>query len=130
MHWSQWTFLDFVFAAVILFSTIFALIKGLAREVIRLSSLIGGFFLAAFYYPVASGWMAKLVSSEIAAGLIGFMAIFFSSLLIGAVVMFLVNRFLKITSLLIRLETGMQIHIVFHNVLSNQILTEIIRFHR
>ncbi len=99
MQWSEWTLVDFIFAAIILFSTGFALIKGFAREIIRLSALIGGFFLASFYYPVVSGWLTGIVSTEVAAGLISFIAIFISSLLIGAVVMFFINRFLKMTSL-------------------------------
>ena len=38
MHWSQWTFLDIVFVVIVLVSTIFALRKGLAREVISVET--------------------------------------------------------------------------------------------
>ena len=42
MHMSQWTFLDCLFAAIILISIVFAVMKGLAREIISLVALIGG----------------------------------------------------------------------------------------
>jgi membrane protein required for colicin V production len=99
MHWQQWTFIDFIFAAIILVSTGFALMKGLAREVISLVALIGGFLLAALYYPVIAGWFASITRTEAVADLIGFLAIFLSCLLIGAVAAFLVNRFIKMASL-------------------------------
>jgi membrane protein required for colicin V production len=99
MHWQQWTFIDIIFAAVILVSIIFALMKGLAREVISLVALLGGFILAAFYYTVVAGWLMHLAKTQALADLIGFLAIFLSCLLIGAVAAYLVNRFIKMASL-------------------------------
>jgi membrane protein required for colicin V production len=99
MHWQQWTLMDFVFAVVILVSTGFALMKGLAREVISLVALIGGLLLAALYYQVIAGWFAGLTRTQAVADLIGFLVIFLSCLLIGAVSAFLVNRFIKMTAL-------------------------------
>jgi len=99
MHWQQWTLIDIIFAAVILVSIIFALMKGLAREVISLVALFGGFILAAFYYTVVSGWLMYLTKTQALADLIGFLAIFISCLLIGAVAAYLVNRFIKMASL-------------------------------
>jgi membrane protein required for colicin V production len=99
MHWNQWTFMDIVFAAIILASTILAMRKGLIRELISLVALIGGFLLAAFYYPVTAGWFMNIVRTEAIADLIGFLIIFLATLLIGAVAAFLVNRFIKMASL-------------------------------
>jgi membrane protein required for colicin V production len=99
MHWSQWTVIDFVFVAIILVSTGFALIKGLAREIISLVSLIGGFVLAAFYYPKVASWFMNLARTEAIANWIGFMVIFLTCLIIGAIAAFLVNRFIKMASL-------------------------------
>jgi len=99
MHWQQLTFIDIIFALVILVSTVFALRKGLAREVISLVALVGGFILAAFYYRAAAGWLAGLTKTQAVAELIGFLAIFISCLLIGAVAAFLVNRIVKMASL-------------------------------
>ena len=99
MSAGHWTFLDFVFLVILLVSTGFALLKGLAREVISLVSLLGGFFLAAFYYSWPANWFMGLTKTESLANLIGFMAIFLSCLLAGAIAAFLANRFIKMASL-------------------------------
>jgi membrane protein required for colicin V production len=100
MHWwSQWTFLDLIFVAIILVSTIFALRKGLAREVISLVALFGGFLLAALYYPLVARWFLNVAKTEAVADLIGFVTIFVACLLIGAVAAFIVNRLIKMASL-------------------------------
>jgi membrane protein required for colicin V production len=99
MHWQQWTFIDIIFAVVILVSIIFALMKGLAREIISLVALFGGFVLAAFYYSVVASWLTHLTKTQALADLIGFLAIFISCLLIGAVAAYLANRFIKMASL-------------------------------
>lgn len=100
MHWwSYWTFLDIIFIAIILVSTIFALRKGLAREVISLVALFGGFLLAALYYPLVARWFLDVAKSEAVADLIGFVTIFVACLLIGAVAAFIVNRLIKMASL-------------------------------
>jgi len=99
MQWQQLTFIDIVFALVILVSTFFALRKGLAREVISLVALVGGFILAAFYYPAVAGWLASLTKTRAVAELAGFLAIFVSCLVLGAVAAFLVNRIVKMASL-------------------------------
>jgi membrane protein required for colicin V production len=99
MHLGQWTFLDFLFVIIILVSIFFALRKGLMREIISILSLIGGLFLAAFYYPVTAAWFADFAKTEAVANLIGFLILFASAILFGAVVAFLVNRFIKMAAL-------------------------------
>jgi membrane protein required for colicin V production len=99
MHFTQWTFLDFIFAGIILISILFALRKGLTREIASLIALIGGFFLAALYYPVAAKKLTYFSRTETIANLLGFMAIFVGCILIGAVISFLINRFMKKASL-------------------------------
>jgi membrane protein required for colicin V production len=99
MQLSQWTFLDFLFAVIILVSTVFALMKGLVREVISLVALIGGFTLAVLYYRVPAGWLAEFSRTESVADLLGFLIIFIGFILLGAIAAFLVNRFVKAASL-------------------------------
>ena len=99
MHLSQWTFIDFLFIVIILVSTGFALKKGLAREIISLVALLGGFILASFYYGTVARWFADLTRTPAVADLIGFLVIFLATILIGAIAAFLVNRFIKMTSL-------------------------------
>ena len=99
MHLGQWTFIDYVFVVIILVSTFFALRKGLVREIISLVSLLAGFILAAFYYPTIARFFLEVARTEAVANLIGFLAIFISTLVIGAVAAFFVNRFIKMAAL-------------------------------
>lgn len=99
MQQSHWTILDIIFSVIILVSTGFALIKGLMRELISLVALIGGFLLAAFYYQAAARPFLDLAKTEAVAELIGFLAIFLATILIGAVAAWVVNRFVKMASL-------------------------------
>jgi len=99
MHFNQWTFVDFLCAGIILLSIGFALTKGLVREIISLVALIGGLILAALYYPLVGGRLAEFCKTESIAWFAGFLAIFLGCLLLGAVVAFIVNRFVKAASL-------------------------------
>ncbi len=99
MKLSQWTFLDFAFVFIILISTGFALTKGLAREIISLVALVGGFVLAVLYYPVTAHWVVEFSRNDSVANLIGFMIIFLGSIIAGAVIAFAVNRLIKMASL-------------------------------
>jgi membrane protein required for colicin V production len=96
---SQWYFMDFLFIIIFLVSIVFALLKGLAREIISLGALIGGFILAVFFYPIPAGLFREFSKTEAIANLLGFIIIFFGSILMGAVAAFLVNRLIKAVSL-------------------------------
>lgn len=99
MHLSQWTFVDFVFTGIVLVSIIFALMKGLVREIISLVALTGGFILAVLYYRIPAGWLAEFCSTEAVANFTGFLILFSGCILIGIIAAFLVNRFVKAASL-------------------------------
>jgi len=99
MHFAQWTFWDYLFAFIILVSIILAVRKGLARELISLFALIGGFIVAVLYYQVPAAWFSEFTKTESVANLAGFLIIFVGTLLLGAVISFIVNRFLKAVSL-------------------------------
>jgi membrane protein required for colicin V production len=96
---SQWTFLDFLFALIILVSIGFALLKGLVREIASLVALIGGFILAVHYYSVPAAWLSAVSRNESVADLFGFLIIFLGCILVGALVSLIVNRFLKAASI-------------------------------
>jgi membrane protein required for colicin V production len=78
---------------------VFALMKGLVREIISLVALIGGFILAVIYYPNLGRRLAEFSRTESIANLLGFLIIFVGCLLLGAIIAFVVNRFLKAASL-------------------------------
>jgi membrane protein required for colicin V production len=99
MHWGQWTFLDYLVVAIVLISTVIAITKGLVREIVSLVALIGGFILAAIYYPALAGKLSEFCRTETVAGFVAFLSIFFGCLLIGAVISLVMNRFLRAASL-------------------------------
>ena len=99
MYFAQWTFLDLFFAAIIVVSTVFALLKGLAREIISLVALIAGFILAVLYYKIPSAWLAAYSKEDTLPDLLGFLMVFVGCILIGIILASIVNRFLKAASL-------------------------------
>lgn len=99
MYFSEWSFLDIFFAAVIVISTVSAIFKGLAREIISLVALIGGFILAVLYYKIPAAWLVEHTRKEALADLIGFLIIFVGCILIGIIAAYIVNRFVKAASL-------------------------------
>ena len=99
MQITQWTFVDFLFAGIVLVSIGFALMKGLVREIISLVALIGGFILAVLYYPILGGRLAEFCRTDAVANFAGFLIIFTGCILIGIIAAFLVNRFVKAASL-------------------------------
>jgi membrane protein required for colicin V production len=99
MEFSQWTFLDVIFALVILVSTGFALMKGLVREITSIVALVAGFVLAALYYRAPGDFLRRFMKSEAMADLLGFLMIFLGCILLGALVAYLINRFVKMASL-------------------------------
>jgi membrane protein required for colicin V production len=99
MHFSQWSFLDFLFAIIVLLSTIGALRKGLVREIVSLVALIGGFILAVRYYWIPAAWMAEFSRTGAVSDLLGFLIIFIGCIIIGIIAAFIINRFVKAASL-------------------------------
>jgi len=99
MTLSQWSFLDLLFIVIFVVSIAFALLKGLARELISLAALIGGFILAVFFYNIPAALFKEFSKTESIANLLGFIIIFFGCILVGAVASFLVNRLIKAASL-------------------------------
>jgi len=89
----------YYFAGIIIVSIVFAVRKGLAREIISLAALIGGFVLASLYYPIPAGILNDYVRNESIANLLGFLTIFIGFITLGALIAFVVNRFLKKASI-------------------------------
>ena len=99
MHLTQWTFFDFLFAIVILSSVVFALRKGLVREIVSLVALIGGFVLAVLYYRIPAAMLSEFTRTESIAELLGFLIIFVGCIALGIVLAVIVNRFINAASL-------------------------------
>jgi len=81
---ATWNWLDWIFAAIVMASVITAMMKGFVRELITLASVAAGLVVAAIAYPRAALWFDDLTKShEIALGL-GFLVLFFGTVLVGA----------------------------------------------
>jgi membrane protein required for colicin V production len=99
MLFSQWSYLDFLFAFIVLISTICAVRKGLVREIASIVALIGGFILAVRYYWIPAARMSEFTRTQSVAELSGFLLIFFSCIILGIIAAFIINRFVKAVSL-------------------------------
>jgi membrane protein required for colicin V production len=97
---SQLSNFDILFIVIIVLSTVAALFKGLFREIVGFGVIILGFVLAALYYKATAGKFAGWFGmTETVAGLLGFLGIFLGCILAGAIITFIVNRFLKAVKL-------------------------------
>jgi membrane protein required for colicin V production len=99
MQLSQWTFLDYLFVCILLVSIGLAVTKGLVREIVSLVALIGGFILAVLYYHSLGSLLVEYCRTDSVASFIAFLMIFIGCLLLGAILSFLINRFLKSASI-------------------------------
>jgi membrane protein required for colicin V production len=99
MQLSQWTFLDYVCVCIVLVSIGLAVTKGLVREIVSLVALIGGFILAVLYYHSLGSVLAEFCKTEEISSFVAFLMIFVGCLLVGAIVSFLMNRFMKAASI-------------------------------
>jgi membrane protein required for colicin V production len=90
---------DILFAAIIVLSTAFAFFKGLSREIIGIGVIVLGFTLAVLYHQAPVAKLVDLGCTEILAELLGFLGIFLGCFLLGTIVSFIVDRFLKAVKL-------------------------------
>jgi membrane protein required for colicin V production len=91
--------LDCILAAIVLASVASAVIKGFIQELISLGSVVVGLGLAAFGYSRAAGWFEDIAKShEVALGL-GFLVIFLGTLLVGALVSWVVRKLVQTVGL-------------------------------
>ena len=96
---NQISYFDVLFAAIILISTVCAFFKGMFREIIGIGVIIAGFALAVLYHGAPAARFIALGCSEIVAGLLGFLGIFLGCVLLGMIIVFIVDRFLKAAKL-------------------------------
>jgi len=90
-----WNWLDWILAGVVLVSVVMAIVEGFIRELISLAAVVVGLVVAALGYPRAALWFEDLTRShEVALGL-GFLALFFGTLLVGALVSLLARKLVQ-----------------------------------
>jgi len=94
MNW-----LDVVLGLILIVSVIASFRKGFAREVIGLISVVLALILGLWFYGAAGSFLLPYVSSHRAANFAGFLLVFCGVLLLGALVNFIIGKFLKVTGL-------------------------------
>lgn len=94
-----WNWLDVILAVVVLISVATAAAKGFTRELISLAALVTGVVVASVGYSRAAYWFEDLTRShEVALGA-AFLALFFGTLLLGALVSALAKKLIKTAGL-------------------------------
>jgi len=90
--------LDYVLIAVLLFSVVMSARKGFSREIIGLVSALLALVLGMWFYGLAGSIFLSYVSARVA-NLLGFLLVVIAVLLCGALLGWIVNRFLRTVGL-------------------------------
>jgi len=75
--------LDWLIAGVLVLSVIHAAAQGFVFELFALAGTVLGYLLAAWGYPVAAGYLAPYVKSEVVASGAGFLVIFLAVVILA-----------------------------------------------
>jgi membrane protein required for colicin V production len=91
----EWNWLDWALAILVLVSVAAAMWEGFFRELISLGAVVAGLVIAVLGYEHVAVWFADLTRSpEVAQGL-GFLALFFGTLIVGAMISILAKRLVQ-----------------------------------
>lgn len=92
----NWNALDVMAAAVVVFSVVTAFIKGFSREMIALTAVVGGLFLAFAFYPQGAALLESHFDLRpMLAPFLGFLLLFVAVMAAGAVLTYWVDRMLR-----------------------------------
>ena len=91
--------LDFVLAIILLASGVAGFRRGLSRQIIGLVSGVLALLLGIWFYGTVGCYLLPYASSRTMANAGGFVVVFCGVLLLGALVGWVVGRFLKVTGL-------------------------------
>jgi membrane protein required for colicin V production len=91
--------LDYLLIAILLFSAVMSARKGFSREIIGLSAAFFALVLGMWFYGLAGSYVAPYTGSPRVANLIGFLLVATAVLIAGALLGWIVNRFLRTVGL-------------------------------
>lgn len=94
MNW-----LDYFLLAILLASSLMSARKGFSREIIGLAAALCALVLGMWFYGLAGSFLMPYVSSARVANLIGFLLVVFAVLILGWMLGWVVNRFLRTVGL-------------------------------
>jgi membrane protein required for colicin V production len=94
MNW-----LDIILLLIIAASVIGSFRKGLSRQVIQLAAVLAGILVGAWFYGTVGAYLQPHFGSKTASNLVGFLLVFCGVLMVGAMVSWIVGKFLRVTGL-------------------------------
>jgi membrane protein required for colicin V production len=94
MNW-----LDIILCIALLVCVVNGFRRGFSRQLIGLASGVLALMLGMFFYGTAGSWLIPYVSSPVFAKAAGFILVFGGVLALGALVSFIIGRFIKVTGL-------------------------------
>jgi membrane protein required for colicin V production len=87
--------LDVVIGVLLSYTLIRGIFRGLVEEISSIIGVIGGFYAAYFYYPVAARWLSRWISDPAYGQIVGFLVIFSVVIILvgimGVVMKYLLN---------------------------------------
>jgi len=92
---TQFNLLDAVVLLILLSSVVYSALKGFVRELLGMLSLVAAFFVSVSFYRVASEPFKEVVKTENIALFLGFASIFLGTLIVGALVIWAVQKLVK-----------------------------------
>ena len=92
---TQFNLLDAVVLLILLGSVAYSALKGFVRELLGMLSLVAAFFVSVSFYRVASEPFKEVVKTENIALFLGFTCIFLGTLIVGALVIWAVQKLVK-----------------------------------
>lgn len=90
--------IDFAILIIIAFSTLVSLVRGFVKEALSLAVWIAAFLVASFYYEDLAPWFTGLQDPLVRNG-VAILALFVSTLIVGAVVNYVVGQLVQKTGL-------------------------------
>jgi len=95
----KFSLLDWLLLVILISSIVLSCVKGFAREIVGLISVVVGVLLASWLYRAVGALFKDVVRTENIALFLGFSLIFLVTLLAGFIVGWLVTRFMKFAKL-------------------------------
>jgi membrane protein required for colicin V production len=92
---TQFNLLDAVVLLILFGSVVYSALKGFVRELLGMLSLVAAFFVSVSFYRVASEPFKEVVKTENIALFLGFASIFLGTLIVGALVIWAVQKLVK-----------------------------------
>ena len=90
---------DIAILAVILISALISLVRGFVKESISLATWIIAGFIALSYYLVLADLLTPYIDSPTIAQVVGFAVLFLSTLIVGAIINYMVSQLVTKTGL-------------------------------